>query len=248
MIMDRSLGPIELPIKLSPSALNNYDACKRRFYYSRKILRVDDREEPIFFKRGSEAHAVMDGTKTLDEISKEARTMAKKLIYVRDGLGITVKHTEVTQKWMLSDSIRYERRIDVLGHDKDGFGVIVDWKTASQSWSTIGNIAPKAMTWQTPGYLVPPPQELLDEIGWTDPWPRRMIYIVGPLRGRGQSFPLDYDQSMMDDFWRLISDIEQSVEDEYFPKSPGYNCTFCPMGEICFDQEGWRDMYEPRTD
>lgn len=241
------MGPIKLPIKLSPSALNNYDACERRFYYSRKLYR-EEGEEPIFFTRGSEAHAVMDGSKALDEISKEAATMAKKLIKVREGLGFKVVHTELTQKWNLSDSIVYERRIDGLGYDEHGRGVIIDWKTASRSWQTIGTVAPKAMTWQTPGYLIPPPDHMLEKIGWDEPWPTRMVYIVGPTRGAGQIFEIDYDQEMIDAFWKLVVDVEYSVAKHEFPKSPGYNCTFCPFGEICFDQEGWPDLYEYRKD
>ena len=246
MIQDQSLGPIELPIKLSPSALNNYDACERRFYYSRKLYR-EDGEEPIFFTRGSEAHAVMDGSKALDEISKEAATMAKKLIKVRDGLGFTVEHTELTQKWELYPGrVLYERRIDGLGHDKDGMGAIIDWKTASQSWNTIGTVAPKAMTWQTPGYQIASPAHMLEKIGWTEPWPRRMVYIVGPMRGRGQIFEIDYDQETIDAFWNLIAKVETSVDENNFPKSPGFNCTYCPFGEICFNQDGWQDLYEHR--
>lgn len=246
MIQDQSLGPIGLPIKGSPSALNNYDGCKRKFYYSRKLHRIEG-EEPIFFTRGSEAHAVMDGSKTLDEISKEAATMAKKLIKVRDGLGFTVAQHELTQIWNIRPNFKYERRIDGLGHDKNGMPVIIDWKTASRSWSTIGTVAPKAMTWQTPGYLMPPPDYMLEEIGWTDPWPRRIVYIVGPLRGAGQIFEVDYDNDTMLAFGKLLDEIEKSVECNEFAKSPGYGCTFCPFGEICFDQEGWQELYDHRT-
>ncbi len=245
MIQDQSLGPIELPVKGSPSAFNNYDTCKRKFYYSRKLYRIQG-EEPIFFTRGSEAHAVMDGSKSLDEISKEAATMARKLIKVRDGLGFTIVHKELTQKWNITPNMRYERRIDGLGYNKDNMGCIVDWKTASQSWQTIGTVAPKAMTWQTPGYQVDPPVHELEKIGWTDPWPKKMVYIVGPMRGAGQIFELDEDVEMIDAFWSLLEDIEQSVNDNHFPKSPGYGCTFCPFGDICFDQDGWMDLYDHR--
>jgi CRISPR/Cas system-associated exonuclease Cas4 (RecB family) len=246
MIQDQSLGPIELPVKGSPSAFNNYDTCKRKFYYSRKLYRVEG-EEPIFFTRGSEAHAVMDGSKKLDEISKEAATMAKKLIQLRDGLGFEVVHHELTQKWNISPNIFYERRIDGLGYDKNGMGCIIDWKTASRSWQTIGNVAPKAMTWQTPGYQIPPPDHMLEAIDWTGPWPRKMVYIVGPMSGRGQIFEIDDDQEMMEAFWDLTEEVEQSVKDNHFPKSPGYGCTFCPFGEVCFNQKGWQELYDHRT-
>ena len=246
MIQDQSLGPIELPVKGSPSAFNNYDTCKRKFYYSRKIRRVEG-EEPIFFTRGSEAHAVMEGKKTLDEISKEAATMAKKLIKVRDGLGFTVLHHEVTQKWNITDNMFYERRIDGLGYTKDGMGCIIDWKTASQSWQTIGTVAPKAMTWQTPGYQIAPPEHVMETLDWPGDWPKKMVYIVGPMRGAGQIFELDEDVEMIDAFWSLLADIEHSVFTNDFPKSPGYGCTFCPFGEICFNQEGWQELYDPRT-
>lgn len=248
MIEDQSLGPIELPIKGSPSAFNNYDSCKRKFYYSRKLRRIEG-DEPIFFTRGTEAHQVMEGVKRLDEISKEAATMAKKLIKVRDGLEFSVTHHEVTQKWNLTDKIFYERRIDALGSDRNGFACIIDWKTASTSWDTIAGVAPKSLTWQTPGYLIDPPEHMLEELG-LDRWPQQMVYIVGPTRGRGQKF--DWQRSdpiikeMEQSFQNLLVDIEESVEENDFPRSPGFGCKWCPFAEVCFNEEGWQELYDHR--
>ncbi len=233
------------PIKLSPSALNNYDACKRKFYYSRTLYR-DDGEEPIYFTRGSEAHAVMDGSKELEDISKEARLMAKKLIKLRDGLGYQIKHHELTQKWSPVENVIYERRIDGLGYDKDGFGVIIDWKTASRAWKTFGNVAPQALTWQTPGYFIPPPQEMLDEIGWTDPWPRQMAYIIGPTYGRGQVFTVEYDADIVADLYKLFGDIMIDNDHHGFPKTPGYGCGMCSFADRCWEVPGWEDLYKAR--
>jgi CRISPR/Cas system-associated exonuclease Cas4 (RecB family) len=248
MIQDQSLGPIELPIKGSPSAFNNFDACRRKFYYSRKLRRIEG-EEPIFFTRGTEAHQVMEGKKALDEISKEAQTMAKKLIKIRDGLEYTVTHHEVTQKWNITDAIFYERRIDALGYDKNGMACIIDWKTASASWDVIGTVAPKSLTWQTPGYLYNPPEHMIEELG-IEVWPKQMVYIVGPMRGRGQVFDLQRSDPIIkelgQEFSKLLVDIEEAVEENEFPRSPGFGCKWCPFAELCFNQDGWQDLYDHR--
>lgn len=247
MYMEPSLGPIELPVKLSPSAINNYDACKRKFYYSRHLRRTEG-EEPAFFARGTEAHEVMEGIKGEQDVSKEAWSMASKMMKAANGMQLDITHHEITQVWKPTKNILFERRIDALGYDKNGFGIIIDWKTAARKWEVMSNgVAPKALTWQTPGYFLPPPQALLDEINWTDPWPTQMMYIVGPLWGASQVFELGVEDVRMLDIYDMFQDIEEDVVANTFRRSAGYNCTYCPFQDICWKVGEYMDVYELRA-
>lgn len=248
------LGTIE-EIYISPSAINNFDACEKKFYFSRMLKSASEDDVPIYFKRGSEAHEVMEGVKGEADVSPEAWQMASKMQKLVADLKIQVNVHELTQKFdeVMGLQMKFERRIDALGYDNDGTPIIIDWKTASRKWSVIPAeggkyVAPKALTWQTPGYFLEPPVATLDELGLNHPWPSRMVYIVGPLSGQAQIFRVDKTDEMMNDFQEILWRIWERIANNEFLMSRGYGCGFCDFTSVCYNAPNWEENFILRFD
>jgi hypothetical protein len=247
------------PIRLSPTRLYRWYAlgCPAAWDYERRWTPVEP--NPIF-KLGTEVHKLLDGTLKPEEIThRSAYTIYLKLVELKSALGLTVcldqnqkPLVEIKQEWRIAGTpeIEFVRKVDFIGTLPDGETVLVDWKThLGYGWKMLLNesnelFAPQALGFQSPSYLIPPPQALLDLIGLSE-WPTLILYLVGPARGPAQRFKFEWEQNAEDNFLFALHQAAAAASTGYFPKVYGRHCHDCEMAGPCFQAPGWSEAYQP---
>lgn len=236
---------IPSPIRVSASALNNFGQCPYKYYLSR--LWTPTGPEPIYFKHGRETHELMDGSRLEKDANAVSVKMAKKLSETERGLKLNIVHRELEQQFMIAPGIQLTRRIDGLGYDNMGHGLILDYKTANRAWSSISGWVPKVESWQTPAYLIPPPQDLLDELRWTGPWPTQMGYLIASAGGtKAQYFTTSVTDEWMVEFHKIIGHIKDMYKHDSFYRNRAWTCQWCSYTDVCQKVKGWKKNYERR--
>lgn len=239
-------GNLEPPIRVSPSALDKYDACPYQFYLSRKIRLKEERLTPAL-KRGIEVHGLMAGEIGPEAVGEESLGMYKRLLAVMDGVGFHVVERELAQQWEIAPGILMTRRVDALVQAADGDMVVVDYKTASRAWRVMNiegyTVVPYAHRRQTAGYLVPPAEVCLKEVG-VGRWPETLWYFIVPSKGAVQTFPVCWSDDLQQSLDEVLDDVVQSTEKARFRQVKGFTCQFCDFAPLCY--AGRQDLYDER--
>jgi len=244
-------GPLEPPLRVSPTALNAFDTCKYRFYLSRKIEPITE-EIPDYFRRGLEVHGLMDGSVLPSDAGADSLDMFHRLDQFEQSLGLLPIRRELTQKFIVPGhpNLLFTRRVDMLAYTPAGEAVIVDYKTASRPWKKLKlegkEVQPSARRWQSAGYLFPPPPEFLEELD-LETWPTELWYLVVPAtrNARPQRFVVKWTAEMGKDFDNILDEIGA---EKYFRQSFGYSCRNCDFVPVCYEAEGWRGLYAEREE
>jgi hypothetical protein len=213
-----------------------------RYYYSR---RWRQKTIPSYFSDGLEVHAVLSGELDIDDVPVHNAKTAQRLMDTENGLGFTIIHREVEQEFDIVPDLSIIRRIDAIGFNSTGEPVIIDYKTSSKKWSFVGGEAPKASSWQTCIYLIPPPKELYDAINWTAPWPKQMGYLVAsPVSV--QYIPISMTKKWMADFYKMLGHLRYTHDNNAFYMNKGWHCEWCPFKDRCYGTPNYAEKYERR--
>jgi len=246
---DRFIIPETL--SLSQSAISSFDACPAKFILSRNWS-IKEEHKPDYFTFGSQVHALMESGETKPESSlrqydKEVWKAVDNLRDLERTSGIEVIHREHFHSVFLQPhNIEFKRIIDAVGI-LNGKTVLIDYKTAGYKWTVKeqNGIAPKAHGWQSVSYLIPPSQEILDELG-LDKWADSLVYLVAPKRGGVQMFQYTRNEEDEQEFYNRVEDIYQAWENRRFTKLKGYGCERCSMYDVCWDVKGWEEKFDSR--
>lgn len=245
------------PVRLSPTSLERWYSlgCPAAWNFSRQWTPA---KESYPLALGNAVHALMAGEKTEAETeNKTAVAIWKKLVIVKGAMNLTVRFdpqgralVERKHEWHIRPKVVFVTKLDFIGTDERGQDVIVDWKASlGYGWKFTYNekgelFAPQVRKPQSPGYLYPRPQEILDAYGLTS-WPKRMYYLVGPIRGAVQIHECLWSQDAQTNFDQALDHAARVIQTNHFPKIYGHHCHECDYQGPCFGPGGWQAAYHP---
>ena len=230
----------------------DFAGCQATLFYRMK-WKIEEDDEDNF---GSMAHQIMFEERMVT--ASDDQTVG---IYVRKfremeaALGIKVLARELKQSWELLPGIWYTRIIDVVGViDNQPF--ILDYKTAMAPWKTIASeggktISPRAQTLQAPGYMITPPESVVEPELWSrlgGQWPKQIVFTVAPLRGRGQIFETRMTPMLERNFMDTAV-LAKAQYDQYGPAmlhNYGKACDWCNYARACHHTPGWELVFKER--
>lgn len=242
-------------MRISPTSLSRWFSlgCPAAWHFERTWS--SHTPDPIF-EVGKQVHRLLEGKLAPTDVTdRRVLTIFRKLIELKSALGLTVvlgpdqtPLVELKQVWRLMDEVDFVRKLDILATLPDGKTIIVDWKShLGYGWKQLvgpnyQTIAPQALTFQSPGYLLAPPKELLEQIGLKE-WPTIVYYLVGPIRGAAQTFIYEWRQDDENKLIEAIKHLAETINHNLQFKVYGQHCLGCPVGEICFETPGWQSRY-----
>lgn len=236
---------------LSATALRYYSDCPYKFYLSRH-WRVHGLKRPKYFAIGDEMHKILAGEleESMAEHS-EAVTMARKLQKMVDNLELEIQDKELRQKIYLDgveledgrrlEEVTLTRVIDAKGLDWKGNPIMIDYKSAKDTWQELkdskGNwIAPLAQGVQSVLYTLRGPKQ-------KGTWPTQLMYLVATAKDVRRYIYHKNDeqeQNVLLKIWRVQRDWHKGE----FPKNDGYQCTRCAWAGCCYKTEDWENFYQ----
>lgn len=250
-----------MTVKLTPSNLTYWyeSGCPAAWDFDREWEALGSKE---WAERGTLVHSMMEGTlKRADVDDKLALAFYDKLneFWVASGW-TAIKDLdgkpldEVKQRFRIAPGVDISRKIDRLATDENGKPLIIDWKTTpGYGWKTVTgvdytNVYPQAHGFQSIGYLLPPPA---DE--WAKrrmpkklKWPKRMVYVVAPLRGAVQVLSYEWSDEDYENFVQATEVVSVAAKKERFPKIMGKACFDCRYKALCHESPGWEGQYRRR--
>lgn len=261
--MSKTKPPPRLaPVRLSPTSLMAWYklGCPAAWAFSRAFTR---NEPNIHLQLGTAVHELMQGQPLAEDfpegLGKTAAAIADKMNDLKTMLGLTVlldnyalPIVERKYEWEIVPGIQYVCKIDMLALTPEDETVVVDWKsTLGNGWRSImadedHNFFPQVLTFQSVSYLIPPSQAVQAEfIPLNVPWPKKLLYVVGPARGPCQLFeyrPREEDYANFKIALQLAAD---AIRNGAFPKVHGRHCLECEWREPCYQVEGWEQRFRP---
>lgn len=241
-------------IRLSPSSLSAWwtSGCPAKWKYERGFESADPKDSEAL-QRGISVHSLLEGKSLSAEPDKITATMYQKLRDLVAASGFRILASELTQKFRLpidGINIEFTRRVDAIVQLPDTRIAVVDWKTTGgMGWKTAimeeAVVAPQALAFQTPGYLIRDPSKRLSDygIGTELIWPDYIVYCVVGFKGAPQMF---YRQRSEEDEQRFLWLAEMAARSIYmcetndnYPKNFGRGCLDCKMRPMCFNEPNW---------
>lgn len=239
------------PFYISASALGNYFTCPRKYKLSREWTPIKTTPD---LKDGIDAHAMLAGGETKDSYTNRARYFYDQLRHLSRLYEIleTEKMDEVNLSQALNLTGRpiVVRRIIDVKATQNSKPLILDYKTARWMWKVYPDnggrtIIPKALTFQSVLYLIPPTDK--KNVRPFKRWPTEMRYLVADEQGVTRTFT--YDQEEQDwegDVRNLIEAINAVRSAAAYPAVRGLSCDFCQFMSACYQTAGWEAEYEKR--
>ena len=231
--------PKSKQVYLSPSSLQAWFdyGCPAAWNYSRQYVPKD--EDTTFLDRGSRVHTML--AKGLDQASRDSldNMLYQKIVRLirSEGLEFVPETAEKRRRFEILEGVFWTNYTDRLAWDRKGETLIVDYKTAGAPWKQVegSRKVPQALSVQATGYVFPDPK--------VDHWPKRLVFLVAPLRGEAQAF---YYRRTKQDEANLLSAIHiaaEAIRPGVFPKIRSRACKECPFRFPCFDVAGWQKRY-----
>ena len=155
---------------------------------------------------------------------------------------------ELRQYVPLTNEITLVRVVDVLARQRRR-GVLIDLKTASSDWETVGGLAPKGSGFQAAGYLIPP----VDPSPYKK-WPTRIDFLVArdtdAIRTAepGHVYSYEYNEADVQNLIEAAEIVRWSSKKKYFPLNRGGGCNWCFFREACYGTENWEMLYDTKVD
>lgn len=254
--------PMSVPVRLSPTTLANWYqlGCPAAWAFSRAWTAL---EPNIHLQLGTAVHELMQGQKLPETfpagLGKSATTIAAKLNELKTNLGLTavldaqqVPIVERKYDWEIVPGIQYVCKIDLLAETQAEETVIVDWKsTLGGGWRSLlideaHTVFPQALTFQSISYLTPPSPEVQAVLLPPNrAWPRKLLYLVGPVRGPCQIFEYRRREEDYANFQVALQLAATALRAGTFPKVHGRHCLDCEWREPCYQVAGWEQRFRP---
>lgn len=250
-----------MPIKLTPSSLAYWfdSGCPAAWKFDQEWESLENKE---WAERGTLAHAMMDGQVAratvedkfvlafYDKLSEFYKASGWQPLFDLDQRPMN----ELKQRFRIAPGVDLSRRIDKAVVDTDGQNALVDWKTTpGYGWKAITDagyelIYPQAHGFQSIGYLIPPPKEDWERLRLPKKfkWPKKIIYVVAPLRGPIQVLQYNWSQERYTNFVHATQVAIPSIKQKHFPKIQGKQCHDCRFKSLCYQTPGWETGYRKR--
>lgn len=223
------------PFVIHQSDLNAYFDCPARYRLTHKWSPL---VPPAPLRIGGQTHKLLEGLdpEQIESLDPAAVRFYERLRQLESDHGYKIIAREVHQIIPIAPGVLLDRRLDALAKTDTGLRVVLDYKTATWPWSTYhttqGEVAPKAMGFQAPGYLIPPPDE---------DWPARMDFIVAPERDKkGKVFTFIRSAEEEENFLAAVEIVRKA---KVFPMVKGHKCDGCTMRGPCLDEIDWQSHY-----
>lgn len=249
-------------IKLTPSNLAYWfeSGCPAAWKFDQEWESLESKE---WAERGTLVHSMMDGLVLRKDVEdRMALSFYDKLRDYWHDSGWKMLHdldgkplNELKQKFKIAPGVLLSRRLDRIALVDDGRAAIIDWKTTpGYGWKSVVDsglnlVYPQANGFQSIGYLLPPPKDEHEKFRLPKhfKWPRRMYYVVAPLRGAIQVIRYDWSEEAHQNFIHATEVAIPSIKRGHFPKIPGKHCHDCRFKALCWQTPGWEDGYRQRT-
>lgn len=251
-----------MPIKLTPSNLAYWfsSQCPAAWKFDQEWESLASKE---WADRGTLVHGMMEGMVARKDVEdKLALTFYDKLnaYWKESGFRAVLKpdgqpFNEIKQRFRIAPGVDLSRKLDKLVYDEDGETLAIDWKTTpGYGWKAVTGPDyvlhyPQAHGFQSIGYLLPPPVTEWERLGLPKrfKWPKRILYVVAPLRGAIQVLSYDWSKEGHENFVHATEVAIPSVKRKHFPKIEGKQCHECTFKALCHQTPGWETGYRLRS-
>ena len=185
-----------------------------------------------------------------DTIDIRVYEIAQKLETMTNKLGYHILDREVKHIAPLTKDIQVFGIIDVVA-ELDGEPVLIDYKTAAQTWKTVTTqegelIVPKAVGFQGPIYLTTPYAGSSSDYWGDGLWPGELHYLLAPTNGLTKVHKYYDNATDRENLLQAARQIKAAVDAGAFPKNRGWMCGQCDWKNVCYQTRDWRKYHEEK--